>query len=89
MTALGKARTAWDVIGVSLLLLVALEATCRIAVLIRESRASPTSLPIGDVYDGAPWIGDYAREFEESLHTHWQDFVYWRRTPYKGDVDQR
>ena len=57
-----------------------------------RSRSSPTSLPIGDVYDDAPWIDDYAREFEESLHTRWQDFVYWRRTPYQGqwiNVDDR
>jgi lysophospholipase L1-like esterase len=88
----GKIRTTWDIIGVSLLILVALEATCRVAVLIRESRTSPTALPIGDVYDGAGWIDDYAREFEESLYTRWHDFVYWRRTPYHGEwinVDDR
>lgn len=39
---------------------------------------------MADCYDGAEWVNDYYKEFNESSVTGWQPYVYWRRNSCDG-----
>ena len=80
---LGVARFLWDLLGVTLILLITvlgLGLGARAAWRSLRSRpavASPT--------DGTSWGPAFEAEFEQSLRMQWRPYVYWRRYPITGE----
>jgi len=94
-----KARVGWSIIGITLLLIVLLEAGLSFAFWINDRMEDdPEWLRIknnrafADGYGQAGWTEDYFIEFEESNRTQWHSYVYWRRRPFQGNyinIDKR
>jgi len=87
LSRLGRAvKTAWLMVGVTLLLLIVLELGCRLVTSLQHSvnRESPNYFRKVDSYRGQPWIDDYYREFIAAFNTDWRSYVYWRRKPVQG-----
>ena len=77
-------RTAWAVCGVTLALLVALEAAYRIQSGVRKGVASATRPTVPHPYAPQPWWPAYQAELRASFATQWEPYVYWRRQPQVG-----
>jgi len=73
-------------LGISLVLLTALEGSCRVVCWLRDllSESGITERALAEVNDDSLWIKDYFREFNEADYCEWHPYVYWRRKPYKG-----
>lgn len=76
-------RTAWLVCGVTLMLLIGLEAAYQAQSAIRRFFASAT-LDVSHPYAGQPWFATYQAEDEASQRMRWEPYVYWRRAPLSG-----
>jgi lysophospholipase L1-like esterase len=87
---LARAREVWLILGVTLVLLLALETALSFAYAMRDRvRASDPASSLdwrarADVYSGQTWVYQYYREFTESSASQWVSYVYWRRKPYQG-----
>jgi len=77
-------KTAWLVIGATLLLIIFLELTCGLIYRLRPAKTGSFYFPQSQVYKNAPWTEAYDKELFASYNTSWRPFVYWRRTPFKG-----
>ncbi len=87
---------AWMILGVSLLLLLLVDQALR-ALLPDGGRLAshePGVIAPGrsraDAVAGDDWIDAYWNEHQDSRHTQWTSYVYWRRKPFDGaiiDVD--
>ena len=86
---LGSAKDAWIVFGITLLLLVLLEAALSLAFFARSYATGDPDIEDykanADVYSDSPWVHRYRKEFHESNVMKWVSYVYWRRQPYRGD----
>ena len=60
-------RTAWSVCGITLALLLCLEAAYRIQGAIRSTAASATRRPATHPYAGLPWFPTYEAELRKSF----------------------
>lgn len=84
------AKDAWIIVGITLLLLVSLEATLRFAFFARDRiRGHPVSAfsQYIDWQNGladCAWKDGYLREWDQSHRTRWLSYVYWRREPHGG-----
>jgi len=88
--ALTRVKEAWLILGVTFVLLLALETTLSLAYAVRNwVRASTPPVPQdwrvqADAYSDTSWVHQYYSEFEESSATRWSSYVYWRRKSYEG-----
>lgn len=75
-------RTAWLMLGVTLLLIMGIEAACRAMVFARQEQQK------GDGYEAAyadaEWLPEYRREFQDVSEVEWRSWIYWRRQPFTG-----
>ena len=75
------ARTAWDILGITLLLLVVVVIIGRGAASLL--RAEPPPSP-PHPYGGQPWFRGLRYEYVNSNRMQWEPYVQWRRRPYTG-----
>ena len=78
---LSGVRTAWDILGVTLLLLVVVVMLGRGAAGLL--RAEPGPRP-AHPYRGQPWFKGLRFEYVNSNRMQWEPYVQWRRQPYAG-----
>lgn len=86
-------REVWLLIGITLLWLIGLEVTARVAFAVRDvwragggAQLSEWSLG-ADVYRDQAWAAEYWREEDltsQNTFADWHAYVYWRRKPYQG-----
>ncbi len=85
-------KTAWLIVGATLLLLIFLEVTCGLVYHLLPGKSGPDYFQKSESYKNSPWARDYDQELFSSYNTSWRPYVYWRRTPMKGkyiNVDAR
>ncbi len=84
LRAIGALGTAWNIAGVTLLLLVLLAGA---VLAVRAIRGGPVSENdrADHPYHGQPWFPAFVREFSASLEMEWAPYVYWRRRPMVGE----
>jgi hypothetical protein len=79
-------RTAWSIVGVTLVLVIVMEAGFR-AFFAGRDRLSVTPPPdrrvLDEGYAGATWVIEHYRELER-LEERWQPYVYFRQKPFQG-----
>lgn len=79
ITGLEAIRTAWLIVGVTLLLLLLLEATVRVRQFIAERpRGAPRTYVAGDPR-ASNWFAEYRRDFDATRSLQWRPYVYFRR----------
>ncbi|MDR3621003.1 MAG: GDSL-type esterase/lipase family protein [Paludisphaera borealis] len=79
-------RTAWLLLGLTLLLLLALELGLRGVFQLKDRVAKPAvpdARVVRDGYAGAAWPIDHTRELE-ALAARWEPYVYFRQQPFAG-----
>jgi len=81
----------WIIIGITLLLVVVLEMSCRLFYLSVDKLFITSPLKMRRcIVDGhvntkwQKWQKQYSREFQESFNMRWEPYVYWRRLAYCG-----
>src|SRR6266542_5075952 len=84
------ARDIWMVLGVALVMFVALEAVVSLGLYIRGFWHPPAAnfRVKADTYSDSEWASKYYKEIEEiekGRTLRWQSYVYWRRTPRRGE----
>jgi lysophospholipase L1-like esterase len=93
LTLLGRlikfARDVWMVLGIAVAMFVALEAAVSLGFYVRGFWRPPAdNFRIkADTYSNTEWASKYYKEIEEvekGRTLRWQPYVYWRRTPRRG-----
>src|SRR4030095_3925287 len=84
------ARDIWMVLGIALAMFVALEAVVSLGFYIRGFWHPPAAnfRIKADTYSDSEWASKYYQEIEEieqGRTLRWQSYVYWRRTPRRGE----
>jgi lysophospholipase L1-like esterase len=74
-------KDAWLIAGITFLFLLLIEIG--FTVYFRFNPQNDNQ-PIADSYQGADWLEDYNKEFDECSAEDWHPYVYWRRKPYTG-----
>lgn len=93
-------RDLWLMVGITLLILVALELIARGVFYVRDVATNGSFEFVdeslrADVYRGQDWAAGYWREEARTVQTtrsDWHPYVYFRRSPFHGDyinVDQK
>jgi lysophospholipase L1-like esterase len=77
-------KTAWLIIGATLLLILFLEVACGLIYHLLPGKSGPEYFQKSASYKNFPWIRDYDQELFSSYNTAWRPYVYWRRTPFQG-----
>lgn len=77
-------RTAWDIAGITLLIVLVLIAGA-MAVLAMRSHAPSDFARADHPYHGEAWYRTYLAEYERSLQMEWRPYIYWRRRPMVGE----
>lgn len=88
--ALAATGTAWTIVGLSLLLLLALEVAATAYYHLQSS--SSDGRWTRDAFRGEPWMSDFVREHRAADALDWHSYVYWRHKPFQGryiNVDAR
>jgi hypothetical protein len=78
-------RFLWKIIGIAVLLLALLEIlSAAIMTTAKDPRVN------AECYADASWAQEYFQEFRDAP-VQWHSFVYWRRSPFKGqfNIDAR
>jgi len=83
------ARDVWMVLGIAVAMFVALEAVVSLGFYVRGFWHPPAdNFRIkADTYSDTEWASKYYKEIEEvekGRTLRWQPYVYWRRTPRRG-----
>jgi len=79
-------RTAWLMLGITLLLFVAAEGALSLLYRYRDSRHPNVDYRLtSDAFADSPWAQDYFREDWEAAHLEWHPYVYWHLKPYRGN----
>ena len=84
--AITQIRTVWLVVGVTTLLLLAIEGTFALLFYFKTSAvfgAFDRRIK-ADTYEDASWVPEYYEEEERSRPVRWEPYVYWRRKPFDG-----
>jgi lysophospholipase L1-like esterase len=79
-------RTAWSIAGVTIILLLFVEAGLRVTFALRDRLIAPESPDpriLAEGYGGATWPIEHFREIA-SLEERWQPYVYFRPKPFQG-----
>jgi len=84
------ARDVWMILGIALIMFVALEAVISLGFYIRGFWHPPAAnfRIKADTYSDSAWASKYYQEIEEiekGRTLRWQSYVYWRRTPRRGE----
>src|SRR5262247_740272 len=84
------ARDVWMILGIALIMFVALEAVITLGFYIRGFWHPPAAnfRIKADTYSDTEWASKYYKEIEEierGRTLRWQPYVYWRRTPRRGE----
>jgi hypothetical protein len=94
-------KTVLSICGLTLLFLIAIECSARLALHIRTTILANRSKPISTSITNYPrdfrwqqndWFSTYYKEHLEAKAVQWHSYVYWRRKPFKGqyvNVDKR
>ncbi len=77
-------RTAWSVCGITVVLLVGLEALYRLEGTVRRVASAVSRRPRTHPYAGLPWFSTYEDELRNSFSMEWEPYVYWGRRPQHG-----
>ena len=83
-------RAFWLIIGVTLVMLLVVEAFFRVKNAVTGNGRSPSNTPsaVGDPR-AAPWYAEFTREYDETRPQRWRPYVYFGRLPsYKGKYIQ-
>lgn len=77
-------HTGWDMAGVTVLLIIAIELAARglIAIVDTDPRERDFRLD-SDAYAGAPWVVGYFEE-DAKLRAEWNSYTYWKMAPFDG-----
>src|SRR5262245_36930149 len=83
------ARDVWMVLGIAMAMFVALEAVVSLGFYVRGFWHPPAAnfRIKADTYSDPEWASKYYQEIEEvekGRTLRWQPYVYWRRTPRRG-----
>jgi lysophospholipase L1-like esterase len=83
------ARDVWIVLGIAVAMFVALEAAVSLGFYVRGFWRPPAAnfRIKADTYSDTEWASKYYKEIEEvekGRTLRWQPYVYWRRTPRRG-----
>jgi lysophospholipase L1-like esterase len=83
------ARDVWMVLGITVAMFVALEAVVSLGFYVRGFWHPPAAnfRIKADTYSDTEWASKYYKEIEEVENgrtLRWQPYVYWRRTPRRG-----
>jgi lysophospholipase L1-like esterase len=83
------ARDVWMVLGIAVAMFVALEAAVSLGFYVRGFWRPPAAnfRIKADTYSDTEWASKYYKEIEEvekGRTLRWQPYVYWRRTPRRG-----
>ncbi len=81
-----RLQTAWSVVGITLVLLLLVEASFRVAFLVRDrltAADSPDQRILTEGYAGATWLKQHYREIE-SLEERWRPYVLFRPNALDG-----
>src|SRR5215470_14762617 len=78
------------ILGIALAMLVVVEAGFSLAFYIRGFWHKPAAnfRINADTYDDPSWAAKYYKEIDEvekGRTLRWQSYVYWRRTPHRGE----
>jgi lysophospholipase L1-like esterase len=79
-------RTAWLLLGLTLLLLLAVELALRGAFALKDRISGPPAVDprvIRDGYGGESWPVEHVRELE-ALAPRWEPYAYFRQRPFAG-----
>jgi lysophospholipase L1-like esterase len=86
--ALAHLQTGWSILGITLILLVLVEGSCRLAFAVRD-RITAVPVPdrrvVAEGYEGAAWPVVHFRELEQ-LQERWQPYVYFRQKLFRGET---
>ena len=83
-------QDAWMVIGITVLLVVALEVSYRVQAAAKSSALAlihpdpPTRLAPPNPFDSLPWAAAYRRDHESEEAVHWQPYVYVGNPTFTG-----
>jgi len=91
---IATARDGWIVVGITLLLLLAVELLAQVAVFVRLQLADAVVDPRmhADTYHGVDWAPAYFKELHSMPGFNWHPYLHWRRVPFKGEytnIDER
>ncbi len=81
-------KSSWAVLGITVVVLILLEAVFRAGFAIRDritADARPDRRVLAEGYDGATWPIEHYRELE-LLEDRWSSYVYFRQKPYQGQT---
>lgn len=90
----GGLRSAWALVGLTLLLILGLELGLRLAFAVKDAAwplVHPDPRVVAEGYGGAEWAGPLIRE-AEAMDLDWHPYVYFRSQPFEGRhirVDER
>lgn len=74
-------RTAWDIFGITLLLLVVVVVVGRgVAGVVGKDRRPRPAHP----YAGEPWFRGLQYEYWHTSRVRWEPYVHWQRMPFAG-----
>jgi len=91
---IATARDAWIIVGLTLLLVAAVELLANLAVLVRV-RLGDGAIDArmhADSYKTADWAPAYFKELHSMPGFQWYPYFHWRREPFKGEytnIDER
>jgi lysophospholipase L1-like esterase len=86
--ALVRLQTGWCIVGITLLVLILMEAGFRAVFAIRDKLTAapvPDRRLLAEGYAGATWPVTHYRELE-LLSERWQPYVYFRQKPFQGET---
>ncbi len=86
--ALVRLRTAWCIVGITLLVLILMEAGSRAVFALHDALTAapvPDRRLLAEGYAGATWPVTHYRELE-LLSERWQPYVYFRQKPFRGET---
>jgi lysophospholipase L1-like esterase len=87
-TTLARLQTVWSIVGITLIVLLLVEASFRLMFAVRD-RITVVPVPdprvVADGYAGAPWPQVHFHELEQ-LRERWKPYVYFRQEPFLGET---
>ena len=86
-------KTAWCIVGVSLLAIVAIDFGLRLLFFAKDTLLDKPQKQWWGVFqdyrsdDGQaePWQIKYEKEYTDTWREEWHSYIYWRRPPYHGE----
>ena len=79
-------RDCWIICGITLLLLMGIEASLTLIYLIKDTHQPREIRYLADTYENEPWAYEYFKEFAEARRLNWRPYTYWSRQPLKANI---